>query len=91
MQALKDGVAKVKVKLDAFADWIAEKYRDNRKKCRGTLVSLALLILLGGLITGSFKWVDSVSQGAAINYTSNTIADATVSNSGSFIGLNTYY
>jgi hypothetical protein len=55
------------------------------------LITLALLFLLAGLITGSFKWVDSVSQGAAINYTSSTIADATVSNSGSFLGLNTYY
>ncbi len=91
MQALKDGLAKVKVKLDAFGEWLRDKYRNNRKKCRGGLISLALLMLLTGLIMGSFKWVDSVSQGAAINYTSNTIVDGTVSNSGSFLGLNSYY
>jgi hypothetical protein len=44
------------------------------------LISLALLFLLTGLIVGSYKWVDSVSLGAPINYTSGTIADRTVSN-----------
>jgi hypothetical protein len=40
---------------------------------------------------GSYKWVDSTSLGAPINYTSGTFADGTVSNYGSFLGLNTYY
>lgn len=91
MQAIKDGLAKVKGKVQDWGGWVADKYRGNRKACKGTLISLALLFLLTGLIVGSYKWVDSVSLGAPINYTSGTIADRTVSNSGSFLGLNTYY
>lgn len=48
-------------------------------------------MLLTGLIVGSFKSVDSVSQGVPINYTSGIMIDSTVTNSGSFLGLNTYY
>jgi hypothetical protein len=50
-----------------------------------------LLFLLTGLIVGSYKSVDSLSRGAPINYTSGIIADSTVTNFGSFLGLNTYY
>jgi len=50
-----------------------------------------LLSLLTGLILGSFKSVDSLSQGVPINYTEGVIKDKTTSNSGSFQGLNTYY
>lgn len=91
MQAIKDSLAKVKGKLQDFGRWVSDKYRNNRKKCRGTILGLALLILLTGLIVGSFKSVDSLSQGASINYTSNTINNDNVFNTGSFLGLNTYY
>ena len=67
------------------------KYQNNIKKCRGTFLTLALLTLLTGLIMGSYKWVDSISQGVAINYTDGTIGSATVANQGSFAGLNSYY
>lgn len=91
MQAIKDYLSKLKNKLVEFGEWIREKYRNNRKKCRGTLLTLALLTLLAGLIAGSFKSVDSLSQGAAINYTSNTILSGTIFNFGSFLGLNSFY
>jgi hypothetical protein len=52
---------------------------------------LAILVLLVGLIMGSYKSVNSVSQGVPINYSQGTIVDSTVSNYGSFVGLNTYY
>ena len=54
-------------------------------------MTLALLILLTGLIVGSFKSVDSISQGVPINYSEGVIQDSTQSNYGSFLGLNTYY
>lgn len=75
----------------AIGEWIAGKYRKHKKKCRGTLLTLALLMLLAGLIAGSYKSVNSVSQGVPINYSQGTIIDSTVSNYGSFVGLNTYY
>jgi len=40
---------------------------------------------------GSFKSVDSLSQGVPINYTDGQIKDQTAANFGSFMGLNTYY
>lgn len=84
MTAIKEAFEKV-------GNWIAEKYRNNKKKCRGTLLAVSLFILLAGLIVGSYKYVDSLSQGAPINYTSGTILDIYKANAGSFLGLNTYY
>ena len=55
------------------------------------ILGLSLLFLLAGLIVGSYKSVDSLSQGVPINYTSGTIGANSVSNFGSFMGLNTYY
>lgn len=95
LQSIKDKVGdRIGSARDFFVsigDWIAGKYRKHKKKCRGILLTLALLMLLTGLIVGSFKSVDSVSQGVPINYTSGIIIDSTVTNSGSFVGLNTYY
>ncbi len=48
-------------------------------------------MLLAGLIAGSYKSVNSISQGVPINYSQGTIIDSTKSNYGSFLGLNTYY
>lgn len=84
-----DKIGSVKDFFISIGDWIAGKYRKHKKKCKGILLTLALL--LTGLIVGSFKSVDSVSQGVPINYTSGIIIDSTVTNSGSFVGLNTYY
>lgn len=81
----------VKEAFEKVGNWIAEKYRNNKKKCRGTILALSLLFLLAGLIVGSYKYVDSLSQGAPINYTSGTILDIVKANAGSFLGLNTYY
>lgn len=91
LQAASERLTKIKNTIADIAYWIREKYRNNRKKCRGTLLILALFILLTGLIMGSYKSVDSLSQGAPINYTSGTIIDSTIANSGGFLGLNTYY
>ena len=91
MQAIKNKLNSFKDQLHSIANWVSNKYHNNRKKCRGTLITLALLLLLTGLIVGSFKSVDSLSQGVPINYTSGTIIDSYVSNAGSFLGLNTYY
>jgi hypothetical protein len=74
-----------------IGEWISNKYRNNRKKCRGILIALATLSLLAGLIVGSYKSVNSISQGVPINYSSGTIIDSTKANYGSFVGLNTYY
>lgn len=91
MQAIKQKLTAIKEAFEKVGNWIAEKYRNNKKKCRGTLLAVSLLILLAGLIAGSFKYVDSLSQGAPINYTSGTILDIYKANDGSFLGLNTYY
>lgn len=91
MQAIRNKLLSFKNWLISVRDWIANKYHNNRKKCRGVIITLALLILLTGLIVGSFKSVDSLSQGVPINYTSGTIIDFSVSNAGGFVGLNTYY
>ena len=48
-------------------------------------------MLLAGLIVGSFKWVGSTEQGVPINYTEGKIHDSTATNSGGFVGLNTFY
>lgn len=73
IQSIKDKVTDtfgaVKDFIVAIAEWIAGKYRKHKKKCRGILLTLAILMLLTGLIVGSFKSVDSVSQGVPINYT----------------------
>lgn len=84
-------MAKVSNALSQAGSWMKSKYKNNRKKCRGTFITLAFLFLLAGLITGSFKSVDSLSRGTPINYTSGQLQDKTVANEGGFIGLNTYY
>jgi len=91
MQATKSVLVGCKDGVAAVCEWIANKYSNNRKKCRGVLITLALLALLAGLIVGSYKYVDSLSQGVPINHTSGTIQDRLVNNAGSFVGLNTYY
>jgi len=91
MQAIKNKLKSFQDWLQSIANWISNKYSNNRKKCRATLITLALLFLLTGLIVGSFKSVDSLSQGVPINYTSGTIIDSYATNAGSFLGLNTYY
>ena len=40
---------------------------------------------------GSFKSVDSISQGVPINYSEGVIVDSQKSNYGAFVGLNTYF
>lgn len=77
--------------LVSIGQWIARKCRKHQKKIIGISVSTAVLILLAGLILGSYKFVTSVDQGVPINYTEGIIADSSVSNSGGFVGLNTYY
>lgn len=82
---------KVKDFFVTIGEWISNKYRNNRKKCRGILIALALLFLLAGLIVGSYKSVNAISQGVPINYSSGIIIDSTKTNYGSYLGLNTYY
>ena len=80
MQAIKNKFIAIK---DLFVDifnWIRNKYRNNLKKCRGVLLTLAILTLLTGLIMGSFKSVDSISQGVPINYSEGVIKDSTKAN-----------
>lgn len=91
MEAIKSSFVKIGNGFKKVGSWVGEKYRNNRKKCRGIIITLLLLILLAGLIWGSFKSVNSISQGVPINYTSGTILDQSVTNFGSFMGLNTYY
>lgn len=95
MQAIKDKLTTLKNGIVSIftppIEWIQRKYRNNKKKCIGTLLSLAILTLLTGLIVGSFKSVNSVNQGVPINYSEGTIKDYSQSNYGSFLGLNTYY
>lgn len=91
IKASKAKLAKVTNVFSRVGQWFADKYRKNRKKCRGTIITLALLFLLAGLITGSYKSVDSLSRGTPINYTSGQLQDSTVANEGGFLGLNTYY
>ena len=91
MQAIKNKFAGIREGIGKIMQWISNKYENNKKKCRGVLITLALLALLAGLIVGSYKSVDSLSQGVPINYTAGTILDSLVQNSGSFLGLNTYY
>lgn len=91
MQAIKNALSTIRDKLQSIANWISNKYQNNRKKCRATFIILALLFLLTGLILGSFKSVDSLSQGVPINYTSGTVIDSSITNAGGFVGLNTYY
>ena len=82
---------KVQDKIEDVYGWVSGKYRAHRKKCLAFWIIFAALCLLAGLIVGSYKSVSSVDQGAPINYTSGTILDQTVTNFGSFLGLNTYY
>lgn len=91
MEAIKQKLTAIKEAFEKVGNWFVEKYRNNKKKCRGTLLTLSLLVLLAGLIAGSYKSVDSLSQGSPINYTSGTILDTVKANAGSFLGLNTYY
>lgn len=91
MQAFKSALASVGERVGKITGWIYGKYDNNRKKCKGVLITLAVLSFLTGLIVGSFKSVDSLNQGVPINHTSGTIIDAVVTNSGSFLGLNSYY
>ena len=88
LTVIKDGIASI---FSKATGWIQRKYRNNKKKCIGTLLTLAILTLLTGLIVGSFKSVSSVEQGVPINYSEGTIKDYSQSNYGSFLGLNTYY
>ena len=91
MQAIKNKLIALKNFFISIFDWIRDKYRLHKKKCRGIFLTLALLILFTGLIMGSFKSVSSIHQGVPINYSEGVIKDSTQSNFGSFVGLNTYY
>ena len=79
MQAIKNKLTTLKNGIVSIftppIEWIQRKYRNNKKKCIGTLLSLAILTLLTGLIVGSFKSVNSVNQGVPINYSEGTIKD----------------
>lgn len=81
----------IKRGIMSFGRWIREKFNKHRKKIIGFLIVLGSLMLLAGLITGSYKFVDSVSQGVPVNYSSGNLHDVRTANHGSFMGLNTYY
>lgn len=63
--AIKDSIASL---FGSIFGWIGRKFSRNKKKCIGTLLTLAILMLLTGLIVGSYKSVNSVNQGVPINY-----------------------
>ena len=91
MQAIKSKLRSVKSFFVSIFEWIKGRYDRHKKKCRGILLTLAILTLLTGLIMGSFKSVSSVNQGVPINYSEGVIVDNQQSNYGAFIGLNTYF
>jgi hypothetical protein len=73
-------LAKVSNALGQVSKWFSDKYRNNRKKCKGTIITIVILSLFTGLIVGSYKSVDSLSRGAPINYTSGQLMDSTITN-----------
>lgn len=88
---LWDGLRSIKRSLMQCGRWVRDKYRRHTKKCNVFFLTLALLVLLAGLIAGSYKSVGSTRQGVAINYTSGSLEEDRIANDGFFLGLNTYY
>ena len=66
MEKIKVGIQKIKDKVEEVRQSIRDKYIHNRKKCKGTIISILLLRLAAGLLVSSFKSVDSISQGVPL-------------------------